>query len=509
MEQTNGMMAAIRKTKMLFPLLALSMAFFSASSCGGGGSSGLPAPTGVQGTSDIQSVMVSWDNVPAATSYNIYYSKTSPVTKTTGSRILSASNPRIVSGLDNGVRYYFVVTSVNGEGESGESSQIDATPLPPPPGAPANVVATAGYGEVEVGWDAVAGAVSYNIYYDTTSTVTKQTTNKVTGITTRPYTVTGLTNNVTHYFRVASVNAGGEGELSGLASAMPVPEPVPPVAPTGVSAAAGASGASIDWIPAADADSYVIYYSTTSPVTKTSGTRIGNIMSRPSYVSGLTPGTTYYFAVSGVNSDGEGPISTQVSARAYMEYVAFGDSITNGEGDDIASDDTSNDGLNSGGGFEPILNNLLTSAKGYSHSIVNEGYGGYTAQQGYSIIPTVLANHPNATCYLIMFGTNDAYPAVSKSVYKSYMQSIINAVTGAGKTAYLAKVPYSTDGSIDAMIQQYNQAIDELVAENGISVVPPNFYSHFQAHPDQLADDLHPNGTGYQSMAQMWKDALP
>ena len=58
-------------------------------------------------------------------------------------------------------------------------------------------------------------------------------------------------------------------------------------------------------------------------------------------------------------------------------------------------------------------------------------------------------------------------------------------------------------------IQEYNQAIDELVAENGISVAPPDFYAWFQSHPSQLADGLHPNGTGYQSMATLWFNALP
>jgi lysophospholipase L1-like esterase len=90
------------------------------------------------------------------------------------------------------------------------------------------------------------------------------------------------------------------------------------------------------------------------------------------------------------------------------------------------------------------------------------------------------------------------------------MQRIISAIVLAGKTPYLAKVPYTTLSRYDILsIQEYNGVIDELVVVNGISVVPPNFYSWFQAHTSQLADGLHPNGTGYQSMANLWSSALP
>src|SRR5262249_51925161 len=68
---------------------------------------------------------------------------------------------------------------------------------------------------------------------------------------------------------------------------------------------------------------------------------------------------------------------TQVGVGDY--FVAMGDSITFGLGDNIPSDDTSADGRNSGGGYEPVLNNLRTSAKGYPQTVINEGVGGSTS----------------------------------------------------------------------------------------------------------------------------------
>jgi hypothetical protein len=51
-------------------------------------------------------------------------------------------------------------------------------------------------------------------------------------------------------------------------------------------------------------------------------------------------------------------------------------------------------------------------------------------------------------------------------------------------------------------------AIEELVAVNGIEVVPPNFYNYFRTHPEELADFCHPTGLGYKSMARMWRNAI-
>ena len=244
----------------------------------------------------------------------------------------------------------------------------------------------------------------------------------------------------------------------------------------------------------------------------------------------LIAGATYTITI----TSQPGPSSTSADAVKiayardaveYVEYVAFGDSITMGggsNGDDYTPDDTSLDGRNTGGGYEPILNNLLTSATGIPHSIINEGYGGYKSIDGLGILPTVLDAHPKATYYLVQFGTNDGNGSVNvpsglglspgdsgyNGSYKDHMQRMINAIKAAGKIPFLAKVPYSLDAARIANILKYNQVIDELVAANGITVSPPDFYGWFQAYPDQLFDLLHPNGVGYQSMAELWKTVL-
>lgn len=76
---------------------------------------------------------VSW-NTTGAISYNIYMASQPGVTKanfaslTDGMSHIGVTSPFTHMGLVNGTTYYFVVTSVNSFGESGESSEVAVTP---------------------------------------------------------------------------------------------------------------------------------------------------------------------------------------------------------------------------------------------------------------------------------------------------------------------------------------------------------------------------------------------
>jgi lysophospholipase L1-like esterase len=216
-------------------------------------------------------------------------------------------------------------------------------------------------------------------------------------------------------------------------------------------------------------------------------------------------------------------------------YVAVGDSITKGTGDNFSADNVSADGRNSGGGFEPILNDRLTSLTGYSHTVKNQGVGGRTSAGGVSKIAGYLGSHPDAQFFLVMFGTNDSAedlampsglgllpgnPGYSGS-YKANMQGIVSAVLASGKLPILAKPPIAYGSCSrctkylnpeaeprNALIREYHAVIDELVLENALPIEGPNLYPHFAAHPEQMADRLHPNGVGYQAIAELWAEAL-
>jgi len=69
-------------------------------------------------------VTLAWDDVPSATSYNIYWSDMPGVTKKNGTKISNVKNPYKLTGLKKGKKYYFVVTAINASGESKESEEI-------------------------------------------------------------------------------------------------------------------------------------------------------------------------------------------------------------------------------------------------------------------------------------------------------------------------------------------------------------------------------------------------
>ncbi len=195
-------------------------------------------------------------------------------------------------------------------------------------------------------------------------------------------------------------------------------------------------------------------------------------------------------------------------------YIGFGDSITKGSHDDILSD---------GVGYEPILSNLLSDEKGYINIVINAGVSGDQSIDGVNRIASVIAANPKALYCLIQLGTNDAwgpfpsglglYPGEEgyPGTFKDNMQRIITEIENAGKVPYLAKVPaaFGNFSYFNPYLQEYNQVIDELKDENNINIVPPDFYCHFTNNPYEMdPDGLHPNGTGYQSMAEIWLDTL-
>ena len=86
------------------------------------------APIGVTATPGNGAVTITWDALASATSYNIYYSELTGVTKATGTKIAGVTSPFVVTNLLNGTQYYFVVTAVNSSVESVESAEVTATP---------------------------------------------------------------------------------------------------------------------------------------------------------------------------------------------------------------------------------------------------------------------------------------------------------------------------------------------------------------------------------------------
>lgn len=75
-----------------------------------------------------QDVSVSWEPVPGADSYTVYWDTTKGVSKGSTLPIRNVPNPYIHTRTEEGKTYYYVVTASKKDKESTESQEVSATP---------------------------------------------------------------------------------------------------------------------------------------------------------------------------------------------------------------------------------------------------------------------------------------------------------------------------------------------------------------------------------------------
>jgi hypothetical protein len=175
------------------------------------------------------------------------------------------------------------------------------------PATPTGLSASAGNAVVNLSWTASSGATGYNVKRSTTSGTEAQ----IASTTATTYADISVTNGTTYYYVVSAYNYYGASANSNEVSARPAASGTPPAAPTGVTATSGNAQVSLSWTASAGASSYHVRRSTTS------GSGYVQIAA-PTITSytdtGLVNGMTYYYVVSALNTAGESPNSTQVSA---------------------------------------------------------------------------------------------------------------------------------------------------------------------------------------------------
>src|SRR5262249_54040517 len=147
-----------------------------------------------------------------ATTYNVKRATVSGGPYTTIASPTSTSYTN--SGLTNGTPYYYVVSAVNSAGESGNSSQVSATPQPTSqPAEPTNVVASSGppKGGVTLRWTQSAPpGVTQNYIYRRTSAGSYPATPTVKISAATSYVDTKLTSGNIYCYQVTAVSSGGE-----------------------------------------------------------------------------------------------------------------------------------------------------------------------------------------------------------------------------------------------------------------------------------------------------------
>ena len=208
------------------------------------------------------------------------------------------------TALANNVIYSYQVSAANANGQSAFSTAADTMPSPPIPAAPTGLAANVISNQVTVSWSVATNASSYRV-------------SRATALA-GPYTVvedpdplalfvdSGLNYNTTYFYKVAAASLGGISTNSAAVSITTTPPP-----PSPITAIPGNAQIFVDWGDAAGAINYVLQRSTTdggpySTIISTTNTSYLN--------TGVANGTTYYYVVYAVGTNGTGPLSAQTTA---------------------------------------------------------------------------------------------------------------------------------------------------------------------------------------------------
>ncbi|MGC2698212.1 MAG: fibronectin type III domain-containing protein [Candidatus Angelobacter sp.] len=226
----------------------------------------------------------------------------------TGPVIYVGDDPGQEAGVAGGGRYYAVST----------------TPPPPSvPGTPIAVTASSGDTQAFLTWLSGGGslATSYTVRNSLASNghpVANVIVTVVGSTLTPAVAISGLVNGVTYQFEVSATNAQGSSPFSAPSNSVVPLAITVPGAPTGASAQAADSQATVSWVPpASNGNATITSYTATAriagvPTAHTATTANGTATSL--VVAGLTNGTTYTFTVHATNIKGAGPESAPSNA---------------------------------------------------------------------------------------------------------------------------------------------------------------------------------------------------
>ncbi len=244
----------------------------------------------------------------------------------------ATTRSRSVRSLTDGTEYNFRIRAVAAGNITGAPSDvITVTPAitPDVPGKP-TVTAVAGDGQVTLSWDNPNNAAITR--YQIRQQVAPEDWGSWADIPgsdkdTTSYTVTGLTNDIWHHFRIRAMASGVVGVKSSSVSARPVastPVASPPSKPTGFAAVAGDGQVTLSWNNPNNADitRYQYEYWTGAPESGSWMDVSGSDANTTSHVvSSLTNDSQYHFRIRAMAGGVAGVKSSFVSATPVVSSV--------------------------------------------------------------------------------------------------------------------------------------------------------------------------------------------
>jgi lysophospholipase L1-like esterase len=195
------------------------------------------------------------------------------------------------------------------------------------------------------------------------------------------------------------------------------------------------------------------------------------------------------------------PLVVDIGNNNAGQYLAFGDSITRGDGD-------------LSGGYPARLQGLLAAHFAYA----NVRNRGADATNSYEALERLDRNLFNDAFALILYGTNDWQIAgcqedPSLCPTAENLRIVIRRVKAVGTLPFIATLTPANPAINDARndwIEAINATIRTMASQEGAVLV--DLYQAFQNQGGDLSrffsDDIHPNGAGYEVIAGAFFEAI-
>lgn len=215
--------------------------------------------------------------------------------------------PAWISGTDSGIRGHAYVAS-NFPAPGGVFNGLTmGTIILAAPGAPTELVATAGNAQVLLEWsvpgsDGGSPVTSYNLYRSLTSGGTYAL---IASPSAPPYLDATLTNGQTYWYKLRAVNPIGEGDQAGPVASTPA---TVPTAPEHLTAVGDVNRISLSWqAPSSSGGLVLLHYEVYRGSSEnTVAALIGNVTAGilTFHDTAVTSNTTYYYLVKATNAVG-------------------------------------------------------------------------------------------------------------------------------------------------------------------------------------------------------------
>ncbi len=250
-------------------------------------------PTGLTANSESASqIDLSWNEVAGATEYEIYEcEETTPLYTTT------STSYSITTGLQAETTYNYRVKAKKNNCFSSDFSEcVEATTKI---SQPSNFLVTAiSNSEMQLSWNAVTGAVTYEIYTCSGSLITSTAGTN--------YSVSGLSGGTNYSYKIRTIGSSSTSNFTACKSVYTYPD-----VPSGLSASGiSSSSIALNWNTVTGASSYDIY--------SCSGMFIANSTGNSYTDTGLSPLSNYSYKIKAKNSSGTSDYSICADAKTKM-----------------------------------------------------------------------------------------------------------------------------------------------------------------------------------------------